>query len=193
MGATTLTIRLNMIAILPTLGLAQGVCILVGQRLGADRPDLAEKSAYTGIKWAFGYMSCVAAIYLLLPGVIVSLFEGGRGAEEFAAVAAIVPGLLVCVAAYSLADAFNLTVCFALRGAGDTRFVTLATFCLAWPIMVLPTYAVVRAGGSIYWAWWFLTAYVFAMACCFYLRFRSGKWKSMRVIEPAIVATEASG
>jgi MATE family multidrug resistance protein len=184
MGATTLTVRLNMIAFLPMMGLGQAVCILVGQRLGADRPDLAEKSAYTGLKWVFGYMCAVAAVYLALPNLLVSVFEGGRDPEDFAAVATIVPSLLVCVAAYSVVDSVNVTFSFALRGAGDTRFVTMATFCLAWPIMVLPTYLVVRAGGSVYWAWWFATAHIFAMAGCFYLRFRSGKWKAMRVIEP---------
>ncbi len=188
MGATTLTVRLNMIAFLPMMGLGQAVCILVGQRLGADRPDLAEKSAYTSLKWTFGYMSTVAAVYLMLPGLLVSVFEGGRDPEDFAAVAAIVPGLLVCVAAYSVVDSANVTFSFALRGAGDTRFVTLATFCLAWPVMVLPTYLVVRSGGSVNWAWWFATAHIFAMTACFYLRFRTGKWKAMRVIEPEIEA-----
>jgi MATE family multidrug resistance protein len=188
MGATTLTVRLNMIAFLPMMGLGQAVCILVGQRLGADRADLAEKSAYTGLKWTCGYMGTIAAVYLTLPALIVSVFEGGRDPKDFAAVAAIVPGLLVCVAAYSVVDAVNVTFSFALRGAGDTRFVTLATFCLAWPVMVLPTFLVVRAGGSVYWAWWFATAHIFAMAGCFYLRFRTGKWKAMRVIEPEMEA-----
>ncbi len=186
MAATTLTVRLNMIAFLPMMGLGQAVCILVGQRLGGDRPDLAEKSAYTGLKWTFGYMCTIAVLYLGIPEVLVSIFEGGRDPTTFAEVAAIVPGLLVCVAAYSVVDAVNVSFSFALRGAGDTRFVTMMTFCLAWPIMVLPTYLVVRAGGSVTWAWWFATAHIFARAACFYLRFRSGKWKSMRVIEPKL-------
>ncbi len=193
MGATTLTIRLNMIAFLPMQGLGQAVCILVGQRLGADRPDLAEKSTYTGLTWTFGYMAAVAVIYLTLPGLLVSIFEGSKDPDQFAAVAALVPGLLVCVAVYSLADALNVTFSFALRGAGDTRFVTLATFCLAWPIMVLPTYLVVQAGGSIYWTWWFATAHIVAMAGCFFWRFRNGKWKTMRVIEPDLDSAASGG
>jgi MATE family multidrug resistance protein len=184
-GATTLTIRLNMVAFLPMMGLGQAVSILVGQRLGGDRPDLAERSAFTGLKWSFGYMCGVAAIYLLFPALLVGVFEGDRDPASFAAVAAIVPTLLAYVAIYSVADSVNLTFSFALRGAGDTRFVSLLTFALAWPIMVLPTYAVVRSGGSIYAAWVFATAYIIAMAGCFYLRFRSGKWKTMRVIEAA--------
>ena len=122
---------------------------------------------------------------MLFPDVLVVAFRGDRDPESFAAMAAIVPSLLVCVAVYSLADSINVTFSFALRGAGDTRFVSLLTFALAWPIMVVPTYVVVRGGGSIYWAWGFATAYIVAMAVCFFLRFRSGRWKSMRVIEAA--------
>ena len=128
---------------------------------------------------------CVAAVYLLFPNVLVARFRGDRDPESFAAMAAIVPSLLVCVAVYSLADSINVTFSFALRGAGDTRFVSLLTFALAWPIMVVPTYVVVRGGGSLYWAWGFAAAYIIAMAVCFFLRFRSGRWKTMRVIEAA--------
>ena len=179
------------------LGLGQAVCILVGQRLGGDRPDLAEKSAYTGLRWAFGYMCLVAATYLLIPGVLVAGFENDNDAEKFAAIAAVVPTLLACVAVYSIADSVNLTFAFALRGAGDTRFVTWLTFALAWPTMVLPTLGIVayraelqaRFPGAepLYWAWAFATAFIVATAACFTWRFRSGKWKTMRVIEPAVV------
>ncbi len=188
MGATTLTVRLNMIAFLPMFGLGQAVCVLVGQRLGANQPDLAERSAYTGLRWAFGYMATVAVVYLTLPEMLVALFEGGRDPEQFAAVAAIVPGLLACVAVYSLADSVNLTFAFALRGAGDTRFVSLLTFALAWPLMVIPTFVVVWLEASVYWAWAFATIHICAMAVCFYFRLRSGRWKSMRVIEAAPAA-----
>ena len=195
LGATTLTVRFNMIAFLPMMGMGQAVSILVGQRLGGDRPDLAEKSVYTGARWTFGYMCVVASAYLLFPQVLVSAFAGDKDPEAFEAMAAIVPTLLVCVAIYSLADSINVTFAFALRGAGDTRFVTALTFALAWPLMVLPTVIVVsyrnelRAmfpsmGDPVYWAWGFATLHIMAMCVCFWFRFRSGKWKTMRVIEP---------
>src|SRR5207302_444206 len=132
MGATTLTVRLNMIAFLPMMGLGQAVCILVGQRLGADRPDLAEKSTYTGLAWVFGYMCVIATIYVAMPDLLVAVFESDTTAasaagspnspahEDFASVAALVPNMLLCVAIFSLADAINVTFSFALRGAGDT-------------------------------------------------------------------------
>ncbi|WP_435010816.1 MATE family efflux transporter [Tundrisphaera lichenicola] len=184
-GATALTVRLNMVAFLPMQGMAQAVSILVGQRLGADRPDLAERSTYTGVRWTFGYMCLVASAYLFIPGVLVSMFEGDRDPQSFAELASLVPTLLACAAIYSLADALNITIAFALRGAGDTRFVSILTFVLAWPLMVIPTYFLVRADGPLHWAWIFATVYILAMAVCFLLRFRSGRWKSMRVIEAA--------
>ena len=203
LGATTLTVRLNMIAFLPMMGVGQAICILVGQRLGEDRPDLAERSAYTGLKWATGYMALVALAYVMIPGVLVEPFrpDADRAGElaKFAAIAALVPNLLVCVAVFSVADAVNLSFAFALRGAGDTKFVTALTFALAWPLMVIPTaVTVLYLGGSVYWCWAFATLHIVGMSACFWFRFRSGKWKSMRVIEPGVEeegrkATPAAG
>ena len=62
---------------------------------------------------------------------------------------------------------------------------------------------VVRPEAASTAAWVFATAYIVAMAVCFFLRFRTGKWKSMRVIEAApagghgaageIIADEVNG
>ncbi len=189
LGATTLTIRLNMIAFLPMMGLGQAICILVGQRLGENRPDLAEKSAYTGLKWSFGYMTLVALAYVAIPMLLVEPFRPDKPEEQekFATIIAIVPTLLICVAVFSIADSINLSFAFALRGAGDTKYVTMLTFSLAWPLMVIPTAITVSAGGSVYWCWVFVTLHIIGMSVCFWFRFRSGKWKSMRVIEPSPV------
>ncbi len=67
----------------------------------------------------------------------------------------------------------------------------MLTFALAWPLMVIPTALVVHFGGSVYWAWVFATLHIIGMSVCFWFRFRSGKWKSMRVIEQ--VPQEANG
>jgi multidrug resistance protein, MATE family len=188
-NATSMTFTLNMFAFLPMMGLGQAVSILVGQRLGENRPELAERSTWLGVRWAFLYMIIIAVLYLTIPHFLMAGFRppvGSSEAAEFAEVEKIVPTLLICVALYSLADAVYVVFSFALRGAGDTRFVMWFTFALAWPIMILPTWYLVTHGYSIYWPWAFATAYVFTMAICFWLRFRLGHWKSMRVIEAAI-------
>ena len=44
---------------------------------------------------------------------------------------------------------------FALRGAGDTLFVTLVSLCLAWPLMVLPTWLAWQWHWGIFAGWGF--------------------------------------
>jgi len=85
----------------------------------------------------------------------------------------------------------NLIFSFALRGAGDTRFVTVVTLGLAWPIMVFPTWAAWTFRWGLYWAWTFASLYIIAIGITFLCRFCSGVWKSMRVIEPTVVKADA--
>jgi MATE family multidrug resistance protein len=183
LGATSITFSINMVAVLPMLGVAQAVSVLVGQRLGGNRADLAERSTKTGFKIAWLYMTGMAALYVLVPGAFLWLFQSEAEPDKWEAVAARVPKLLRFVAIYSLFDSINLVFCFALRGAGDTRFVTFIAMCLAWPIMVLPTWAALEFGWGLYWCWTFASAYIVSLACTFWIRFRMGKWKTMRVIE----------
>jgi MATE family multidrug resistance protein len=187
LAATSISFTLNVITVLPSLGLGQAVAVLVGRRLGEDRPDLAERSAWTGFKITGLYMAGMAVVYVAVPGWLASFFRpsGEGGADDWRAVAALVPVLLRFTAVYSLFDGMNLIFSFALKGAGDTRFVTAVLLLLSWPMMVLPTWLAERYGWGLLWAWGFASAYIIALALVFLARFRGGRWKAMRVIEPA--------
>lgn len=183
LAATNVAFSINFVAIVPMLGMGQAVMILVGQRLGQDRPDLAAQSTWTGFRAAWLYMGVLALLYAVLPGPFLFLFASDD--PKWPAIALLVPVLLRFVALYSLFDSMNLIFSFALRGAGDTRFVTLVCLTLAWPMMVLPTWAVYYYDWGLNWAWAAATAYVITQALVFLARFRQGRWRSMRVIERA--------
>jgi MATE family multidrug resistance protein len=185
LAATSITFTLNMVAAFPVLGVGQAVAILVGQRLGQNRPELAERTTWTGFRTAWLYMAAIAALYVTAPGVFVYIFRGDSAGADAGRVTDLVVVLLRFVALYSLFDSMNFVFSFALRGAGDTRFVTAVSLTLAWPIMVLPAWACWYYGWGLYWAWSFASGYVIALAFVFLFRFRHGKWKTMRVIEPA--------
>jgi len=192
LAATSITFTLNLVAALPMVGLGQAVGILVGQRLGEDQPGLAGRTTWTGLAVALAYMTAVALVYVLLPGPLVGLFHSDVEPVRWAHVAALVPVLLRFVAVYSLFDAMTLTVSFALRGAGDTRFVTAAAVALSWPVMVVPAWAAWQFGWGLYWAWAFASAYIVLLALTMLLRFRQGKWRTMRVIEAPAAAAPAA-
>jgi multidrug resistance protein, MATE family len=170
------------------MGLAQGVEVLVGQRQGEERPDIAARTAHRGVIVGTLYMVVIATLYCTIPHVMVSPFALEAGDADWAAVSALIPVLLQFVAAYSLADAANMVYAFALRGAGDTRFVSLLAIGLSWPIMVIPTWLAWKYQWGLQAAWGFATTYVVSLAFAFWLRFRGGKWRTMKVIEPHVEA-----
>jgi MATE family multidrug resistance protein len=122
-------------------------------------------------------------IYLLAPGALAALFQSTEDVESWHEISALVPVLLRFVVLYLLFDSSNLVFSFALRGAGDTAFVTLTALALAWPVMVLPSLAAWWFHWGLYAAWAFASLYIMLLALVFFWRFRQGRWRSMRVIE----------
>jgi MATE family multidrug resistance protein len=193
LAATNIAFSINMVGIIPMLGLGQAVAVLVGQRLGQDRPDLAERSTWTGLQVCALYVGFMCLLYLLIPGVFIYFFRNETDAA-WPQVSDLVHVLLHFVTVYMLCDSMNIVFGYALRGAGDTRFVSQMVVALAWPIMVIPTWAAWYYGWGLYWAWTFASAYIMALGFTFLFRFLTGKWKSMRVIESvaAVVESEES-
>jgi MATE family multidrug resistance protein len=191
LAATNIAFSINTLGLLPMLGMGQAVGVLVGKSLGQDRPDLAARSTWTGFALATIYIGSVAVLYVLIPDGLFYFFRSAHDVHT-EAVAQLVPVLLCFAAAYSVFDGLNIVFSFALRGAGDTRFVTVVALGLAWPCMVLPTWAAwyFEWEGSLYWAWGFASFYIIAEGFTFLGRFCAGKWKSMRVIEAAPVEDE---
>jgi MATE family multidrug resistance protein len=186
LAASNITITLNILVILPTLGIGQAVEVLVGRRLGEDDPALAERTTWTGFTLAWSLMSALALVFVLVPDPLLWPFRNAADPQSPATVG-VARVLLRFVAVYTLFDSANLVFSFALRGAGDTRFVTLAALGPAWLLMVVPAWASWYYGWGLYWAWTFASAYIAVLALIFLARFRHGAWKSMRVIEAAPV------
>jgi multidrug resistance protein, MATE family len=184
LAATSIAFTLNLLVYFPMAGVGQAIEVLVGQRLGEDRPDLAERTTRGGLRVTLLITAAGVLTYLLMPDVLAGLFHGSHSDDLWEPIRTRVPILLRFVAIYSLSDTMNVVFSNALRGAGDTRFVTWAALILSWPVMVLPTWAAVTYDWGLYWAWTFASTYIISLAVIFWLRFRQGKWRSMRVIEP---------
>ena len=131
-------------------------------------------------------MAFVAVLYCFTPGWLVLPFAAEMPADEWARVGPLVPLLLRFVAAYSLCDGVNIILAYALRGAGDTRFVVLVAVALSWPLMVVPTYLVWRWGYGVEPAWAAATVYLAVTAGVYVVRFVGGRWRTMTVIEASV-------
>jgi multidrug resistance protein, MATE family len=183
LAATSIAFTLNLIPILPVLGVSQAVAVLVGRRLGEGRPDLARRTTWTGFGLAVSYTAVVAVLLCAVPEVLAGAFRVEGGAASWGDVMQRLSVLLRFVAVYSLFDCLTYVLSSALRGAGDTRFVTAAALGLSWPVMVVPSWLASRYGWGLYWAWTFASLYVILLSLTVLARFRQGRWQSVRVIE----------
>lgn len=184
MAATTLAFNVETLAWVPMLGLGMAVSTLVGQQLGADRPDLAARATWTAFVVSLVYMSAMAVVYLSIPHLLLLGHRAGADPAEFAALQATTIVLLRFVAAYCIFDAMNLIFCSAIKGAGDTLFVLMTTIITS-PLPVAAGWAGIHWGGlGLYWCWTVITLWVWCLGVTYILRFLHGKWREMRVIEP---------
>ncbi len=183
MAATTLALGLNVLAFVPMMGLGIGVGVLVGQRLTENRIDLAERTVTCASVLAGCYTGIFAILLGLFPDFMVAIYSWGTDAERFEQMRPMLVPLLRIIALYCVIDGFQIVYVGAIKGAGDTWFVLLATTVLSFGVVLLGVAYEIRFGSSVMLWWWVIALWVLAMAIAFGGRFFQGKWKSMRVIE----------
>jgi MATE family multidrug resistance protein len=178
LAATSLALTINLIPLVPVVGLSQAVAVMVGRHMGEGRPEQAQHVTWRGLSVGVSYTAGVAVLLCAAPEVLARAF-GVEGADVLRHLSV----LLRFVAFYSFFDCLTFVVSGALRGAGDTRFVTAAALGLSWPVMVLPSWVAWHYGWGLYWAWTFASLYVVLLSVAVVTRFRQGRWQSIRVIE----------
>lgn len=182
LAASGIVVTVMLLAILPAIGVAQAVMVLVGQHLGEKNPGEAEAATWSGLQVAAMYIFTMGMSFALFPQFYLSWFHNAENAALWDQVSVIVPYLLLYVAVFTSFDSMNLVFSFALKGAGDTRFVSLVALLMPWPLMVLPTWRVKDWDGAVYWAWGAASLFIISQAMVFWRRFTGGKWKQMSVI-----------
>tara|TARA_A100001037_G_scaffold300753_1_gene328900 strand:+ start:1005 stop:2411 length:1407 start_codon:yes stop_codon:yes gene_type:complete len=190
LAATNVTFNINTLAFLPMIGMGIAVSTLVGQYLGSEKPEIAVRATWSAIHLSSTYTGIMALLFVFAPQIFVFAFESGADPDTFPEIKALTRILLRFVAAYCVFEAIYIAFSSTVKGAGDTKFVMYTTLAASSSIVVLPVYVCVSVlGYGLFAAWFFASLYTIVMALLFYLRFRGGKWKTMRVIE----ATEGMG
>lgn len=195
--AVSATFAVNHLAFFPMVGFGIATSVLVGQFLGADKPELARRATMRAAVMTEAYMVFIAAVFVIFPAQLVRLFgERGPDAADFAAVVALSTVLLRFVAVYSVFDGIGIVLSSALRGAGDTLFVLFMMAGLSVTIFIVPTFLAVEVFNmGIYTAMAIAALYIVVLTFAFYWRYRTGKWQYMRVVDiPApVVPTQPIG
>ena len=153
------------------IGLGTAAAALVGQNLGADRPERAEELGWEAVRLASWTMTFLGLIFLLAPDWVFSIYTNDPAVIEAGRLSLRLLGFVQGFAGVAL------VLTQALQGAGNTRYVMFVEFaCVA---CYLPTvYALgLRTSLGIVGAWTGEYMYWLMMAAAVAWRFRSGAWK----------------
>lgn len=180
-AASSIAFSVNSTSYIPLAGLGMTASILVGNGIGAGKIRYAE-SAVSGTRLiVLTYALCVACAFFFLPEQLVGLF--GHGQVLHPSTAELARTFLRIAALFCVSDAVFLLYNSAVRGAGDTKFSACATAINGWLLFALPCCIARWYGAGFFVLWTILVACTALIAVVFWLRYRSGKWKTMRVIE----------
>ena len=184
LAASNVALNISMISFMPMIGLGITVTILVGQSLGADNPNMASRATYSALQISFAYMGTLAVLYLAIPNIFIYPFSAQADPAEFEAIKDLAIIAMRFVAGWSIFDSLAIIFSSGLKGAGDTKFIMITITILSLLLLIIPTYIIVeflQLGMTAVWSTGII--YVLGLGIAYYIRFRAGKWKDMRVIE----------
>jgi MATE family multidrug resistance protein len=183
--ATSMAFSISSLAFMPIYGLHLAVSVLVGERLGENRDDLAARATYTTLQISWLYMLAISLLYVLTPGLFLYGFYADQAAlsDKQTAVWQTAALLLQFVAAYNLLDATQMVFVGAIKGAGDTQFVLRVSLVLAGLLALFSWLSVEVWRLTIYGCWTLVVFWCWIAAVTYLARFWQGRWRQMRVIE----------
>ncbi len=185
LAATNIVISINALAFMPSMGVSQGVSVLVGQALGRGKPDHAKAITWSSLHLLLAYILIIDLLFIFAPQQVLSLFiPAGHSPDQYQEILIIGTALLRIVSVYLLFDAMYMVFAGVLRGAGDTRFVMWCIGIASFLFMIIPVYlGVVYFNFTIIEAWYCVLIFVGILFLIVSLRYQRGKWRNMLVIE----------
>ena len=172
----TIAIRVLMFTLMPSWGMSNAAATLVGQNLGAGKPERAEKSVWKTGKYNAWFMLGVSLFYLLFAEFIIKIFSDNLEVIKYGALS------LRIIAAGYVFYAYGMVIVQAFNGAGDTKTPTIINFFCFWLFQLPFAYT-----AAIYFDWGVLgvllaiTLAEALIAVIGILWFKKGNWKQIKV------------
>jgi len=172
----TIGIRVILFALLPAFGISNAAATMVGQNLGAGRPDRAEQAVWTAGIYNMAFLGTVGLIFLIGAPQIARLFTVDPEVSPHAI------GCLRIVSLGFVFYAYGMVLTSAFNGAGDTWTPTIINLFVFWLWEIpLAWWLSTSAGLGARGVFIALTVAYSSLAVVSAVLFRQGKWKLKRV------------
>ncbi len=181
--ATTIMFNWDLVSFIPLLGIEIAVTSLVGRYMGAGRPQVAHRAALSGIRTGIFYSFVILILFVFIPKALVRVFQPDTFDPIFEEAVPLAVSMIRVAALYVLAEAVIVSLVGALRGAGDTVFTMAVSVLTHWLFVPILYISFNVFNLSVVAAWLILVIFFLLFCSILVIRFQSGKWKSIKVIE----------
>ena len=170
-----IAIRVALFVILPCWGLSNAASTLVGQNLGAGKPDRAERAVWITGGWNMAFMGLVTGAFVVFAPEIARIFTDDPEVLRIAATA------LRVVSYGYVFYALGMVTRQAFNGAGDTRTPTWIDLFCFWLFEIPLAWALSRTALGVDGVFWAVALAYSLSAVVSTLVFRRGGWKTAKV------------
>lgn len=172
----TIGIRVIIFALLPSVGMSNAAATLVGQSLGAGKPDRAEQAVWKAGFYNACFLTAVGVLFVIFAAPIVRIFTIEENVLRYGT------DCLRIVALGFFFYAYGMVLETAFNGAGDTWTPTYINLFIFWLFEIPLAYVLAYWFGlEVHGVFWAITIAFSALAVVSALLFRRGRWKTRTV------------
>ncbi|SFV65685.1 Na+ driven multidrug efflux pump [hydrothermal vent metagenome] len=168
-------LRVEGLAFMPGIGFTIAAMALMGQGLGAKKPEQAREDVILVLKYTVGLMFFLSFFMVFLPEKIVWLFTDDTQTIKEASL------YLRIVGVSQIPLAFNFVLSGALRGAGDSKRTLKINLISLWFIRIIPAFLLSWYFDNIMLVYLAMILDTFVKAVWLWITFDKGEWMKVKV------------
>jgi putative MATE family efflux protein len=172
----TIAIRIVVFFILPSWGLSNAAATLVGQNLGAKRPDRAAQAVWQTGFYNMLFLGVIGIFFFTFATPVVKLFVSDPAVVPIAAIA------LRTFSCGNIGYAYGMVMLQAFNGAGDTLTPTIVNFFGFWVLeLPLAWWLAVNLHWRAEGAFFAIVIAECSIAATGMVLFRRGRWARQQI------------
>ncbi len=168
-------LRVEGLAFMPGIGFTIAAMALMGQGLGAKKPEQAREDVMLVLKYTSGFMFFLSFFMLFIPEKIVWLFTDDAQTIEEASLYLRIVGLS------QIPLAFNFVLSGALRGAGASKKTLKINLTSLWFVRIIPAFLLSWYFENIIWVYFAMISDTLVKATWLWITFNRGEWQKIKV------------
>ena len=172
----TMAIRLVIFALLPSWGVSGSAATLMGQNLGAKKPERAEKAVWTAGFYNLVFLLAVSVVFIAFAEKLVGFFTDDPAALAYGA-----SSLRIMSYGYGF-YAYGMVLIQAFNGAGDTRTPTVINLFCYWLFQIPLAFSLAYGAGlEAHGVFWAVTIAEVVLTVVGIVVFRRGGWREKEI------------